>query len=197
MPASEIQELRHELEALRKDWWWLLILGVSLMVLGFVAIALAPLTTIVVTYLIGFALLIGGIAEIVSSFWTGKWSGFMLHLLIGILYLVAGIFLIDIDQPLESAVVVTAVLAIMLIVLGIFRIVASLTLRFANWGWPLLNGVISLILGLMIYKRLPFSALWVLGLFAGIELIFNGVTWIMLAITVRHLPEKEESAAIA
>ncbi|MBX3411158.1 MAG: HdeD family acid-resistance protein [Pirellulales bacterium] len=174
-----------ELEALRKSWLWLFAMGVAMVVLGTVGISWACLATITVaaTWLFGFLLLAGGITEIVHSFWAGRWGGMLLHLLVGVLYTVVGFMIID--QPEQSAIDLTLVIALFLIVGGIFRIIFALSERFAGWGWVLLNGAVSLLLGMMIYKQWPASGLWVIGLFIGIELIFNGWAWIMLSLGLR------------
>ena len=75
-----------------------------------------------------------------------------------------------------------------MIVGGIFRVIAALSHRFPGWEWVLLNGGISLMLGLLIYKQWPQSGLWFIGLYIGIEMIFNGWAWIALAIGIRKLP---------
>jgi len=59
------------------------------------------------------------------------------------------------------------------------------------WGWSLASGIISVMLGVMIYRQWPASGLWVIGMFVGIELIFNGWTWIMLSMGLRALPAGE------
>jgi uncharacterized membrane protein HdeD (DUF308 family) len=59
--------------------------------------------------------------------------------------------------------------------------------RFPQWGWALLNGVVTLIAGIIIYDAFPSSAMWVIGLLVGLEMIFNGWTWIMLALSIRQL----------
>ena len=71
---------------------------------------------------------------------------------------------------------------------GIFKIVAALSYRFAAWGWPLVSGIIDVILGVMIWQEWPASALWVIGLFLGINLMFRGINWIGLGLSLRALP---------
>ena len=66
-------------------------------------------------------------------------------------------------------------------------VAAALTLRFSGWGWNLLNGLISLLLGVMIFRQWPMSGEWVIGLFVGIDLLFAGFTWIMLALGLRQV----------
>lgn len=81
----------HELGALRKDWWWLMLLGVVLAVLGSVAVGVAFFVSVATVIFFGILLMIGGVGQIVSAFWAGRWSGFMLHLLIGIEMLLNGL----------------------------------------------------------------------------------------------------------
>ena len=135
----------------------------------------------------GMIMLIGGISQVVSAFWAGKWSGFLLQVLVGILYVVVGFIVID--APVGSAASLTLVIAAFLFIGGMVRIVVALVDRFTGWGWVLLNGAVTLLLGLLIYKQWPLSGLFVIGLFVGIEMIFNGWYWVMLALGLKKLPE--------
>jgi uncharacterized membrane protein HdeD (DUF308 family) len=176
----------HELHPLRSQWWCFLLLGITLVVIGSLCIV-DPLVSSVASMgavmFLGFLLLAAGITQIVSSIWAGRWSGMLMHVLVGVLYSVVGYMIID--APGTSLVVLTKLVAIFLIVSGVFRIVASLMTRFHDWGWVLLNGCVTLLLGLIINRQLPEAALWVIGLFLGIELVFNGWAWIMLALGLR------------
>lgn len=187
MPAESYSPgavLRHELQALHQQWWCFLLLGISLIVIGSICIAEPLIGSIASVLFLGFLLLAGGITQVVSSFWAGRWSGMLFHLLIGVLYAVVGYMIID--APGVSLAVLTKFIAIFLIVSGIIRIVASLVERFHDWGWVLVNGMITLILGLVI-NRQPDASLWLIGLFVGIEMIFNGWAWVMLALGLRRV----------
>jgi uncharacterized membrane protein HdeD (DUF308 family) len=191
------EAITQELGLLQKHWRWFLVLGIAMVVLGLVAVSYACIVTVTMaaTVLFGFFLVAGGIVEIIHSFWVGRWSGMLLHLLVGVLYTFVGIMVID--QPAEAAVQLTLLIAIFLMVTGIFRIVFAVAERFAGSGWVLLNGVVTFILGLMIYKQWPDSSLWVIGLFIGIDLIFNGISWIMLSIGLqRFKPVTEANSSI-
>ncbi len=180
------EAMRNELAVLQKDWGWFLLLGIGLIVLGTLALGSAFFASVVAVVYLGLLLLAGGIVQTISAFWAGKWSGFLLSIFIGLLYIVAGVFIIG--HPVESTLDLTLMLAFLFIVSGVFRIVTALMIRFPLWGWPLLNGVISVLLGVMIYKQWPASGLWVIGLFIGIEMIFNGWAWMMFALGLRSLP---------
>jgi uncharacterized membrane protein HdeD (DUF308 family) len=154
-----------------------------MVVFGTIAIGSAVVATVAATVLFGFLLLAGGISTIISAFYAGRWSGMLVHLLIGVLYTVVGLMIIN--RPAASAIELTLIIAFFLIFGGIFRVVYALAERFTGWGWVLLNGGVSLLLGLLVYKQWPASGLWIIGLFVGIELIFNGWAWIMLSIGLR------------
>ena len=181
--ATDVTRLNHELHALRNHWWCFLLLGIALVVIGALCIAEPFVMTVGGVIILGFLLIAAGIVQVVSAFWAGKWSGTLLHILIGVLYGVVGYMIID--DPGLSMVVLTKFIAIFLIVDGLFRIVSALFVRFQDWGWVLLNGCVTLLLGVIISRQMPEAALWVIGLFIGIEMIFNGWAWIMLAMGLR------------
>jgi uncharacterized membrane protein HdeD (DUF308 family) len=175
--------LRHELEALRGNWLWFVILGIALIVLGSIVLGYPLIGSLAVEMTLGILLMIAGVGEAVGAFWVRRWSGFFLHLLSGILSFVVGVLFLD--RPLGGLAALTLLVAVFLLVGGIFKIVAAMSYRFAHWGWPLLSGVIDVVLGLLIWRQYPESALWVIGLFLGINLIFRGVNWIGLGLALK------------
>jgi uncharacterized membrane protein HdeD (DUF308 family) len=179
-------ELRHELEALRGQWLWFVILGVLLVVLGMVALSSVVIASLAVAMAIGILLLIAGIGETIGAFWCRGWSGFFMHMLSGVLSIVIGALFIH--HPATADLALTVLIASFLMVGGIFKIISALSYRFATWGWPLVSGIIDLILGVMIWQEWPTSAFWVIGLFLGINLIFRGFNWISLGFALRSTP---------
>lgn len=194
-PVAEICE--HELARLRKDWWVFLLLGILLVIGGVAAISYPWLTSIGAVIFLGAVLIVSGVATVIGAFWAGKWSAFMLQILVGLLYTVAGFTITE--APRESAVLLTLILAGFFLVVGGFRTVSALVEKYPSWGWGLLNGVITLMLGLVIFRSFrrfpeePERVFWIIGLLIGIELIFNGWTWIMLSFALKNLPEPEQS----
>ncbi|MFI4876272.1 MAG: HdeD family acid-resistance protein [Blastopirellula sp. JB062] len=178
---------RHELHDLRNEWCWFLFLGIGLVALGVIALGASFIASLAVVVFFGLLMVLGGAAQIASAFWAGRWSGMVLHLLMGIFYAVVGMLMID--APIEALQAITLLIAAFLIVGGLFRVVAAMTIRFPAWGWQLLSGAISVLLGLMINKGWPDNSFFIVGMFLGIELIFSGWYWVMLAIGVRNLPE--------
>ncbi|HMC11479.1 MAG TPA: HdeD family acid-resistance protein [Pirellulaceae bacterium] len=184
--SESVLVVRHELEHLRAEWWWFLILGILLVLSGTVALVYPFVASLAVVVVLGMSLLISGVATIVTSFWAGKWSALLLQLLIGVFYAVLGFIIMD--TPIASTVSLTLVVAAMFIVVGIMRSVAALAIRFPQWGWALLSGALTTLVGLAIYKNLPETALWAIGTLVGIQLIFDGWFWIMLSAAIRRLP---------
>jgi uncharacterized membrane protein HdeD (DUF308 family) len=179
------QELVH----LQDKWWFLFMLGILITICGVAALSFPPFFTLVGVVILAAVLIVSGAAMVIASFWAGKWGAMLVQLLVGILYVMAGILIMDCtDTAVE---LLTLFLAIMFLVVGVFRIVAALMVKYPQWGWALLNGVLTTLVGIIIYKNLPYSAYWVIGLLVGIEMLFNGLHWIMLALAVRSLPKAE------
>ena len=183
--------IEHELTHIKNHWGWFFALGILLIVGGMAALAAPTLSSLWAVCVLGVILIVGGIFTIIGAFWAGKWSAFFLQVLIGILYLVVGIAIRD--TPEESLELLSLFVAAFFIVAGAFRIVVSLLERFPKWGWALLNGVLTLLIGIIIYDALPQSTHWAIGILVGVELLFNGWTWVMLSLALRDAPLPEES----
>ena len=153
MPTAVEQIIRHELHHVRSHWWWFLLLGSLLLVCGTLALVFPIITSVFAINILSIVLLVAGVATLVGAFWTGKWSGFLVHALVGILYLAAG-FVVS-ERPLLSILLVTVYVAVSFMVMGIFRILAAMVVRFPQWGWTLLNGCVTFLVGLVIYRHLP------------------------------------------
>ena len=138
------------MEALSRNWGWLLALGILMIILGVFAIGAPAVATIAVQIMLGWLLVIGGIAEGIHAFMAQGWRGFLLELLSAILYLAVGVLLLV--NPVAGALALTVVLAVFLIVEGIFKVIMALRVRdHRGWGWLLASGILSLILGLLIW----------------------------------------------
>jgi len=185
-PSEQLNPNVEECLRLYKCWPWFLGLGVLLIVAGAIAVGspyVSALTTYVLMIVFGCLLLAGGVVEIVNAFVVRTWRGFFLHLLAGFLHLVVGGLMID--RPERAAEVVTLMLAVAFLVGGAFRLVGAVAVRFSGWVWVALNGAITLALGVAILRNWPEASPWVIGLFVGIDLIFDGWSWMMLGLLVK------------
>jgi uncharacterized membrane protein HdeD (DUF308 family) len=182
-------------ESFRSNWFWFVTLGIALIIVGFVAIGVPVFMTLVGMTLFGILLLLGAGVEVASAFFARGWRGVLLHLLAAILYFIVGLLMLT--RPLEGAAIITLLLAVFFLVGGLARIVFVLVERFHGWPWGLLNGVITFLLGILIWAQWPGSSLWVIGLFIGLELLFNGLSWVMVGLAVRQLPRAGEPSGPA
>jgi uncharacterized membrane protein HdeD (DUF308 family) len=187
-PAVADSLLQRELGHLRSSWCWFFSLGVFLVACGTVAVMFPILANVAVMVILGIALMASGIATIVAAFWAGKWSGMLLQLLVGILYVVVGLQIAD--TPVAAGVVTAIFLAGFFMVVGAFRVVAALAVRFPHWGWALLNGMVTFLFGVVVYRHFPQCAFWVVGLLVGVEMLLNGWTWIALSLSIRRIPDE-------
>ena len=140
--------------------------------------------TIAGVIFIGALLLVAGVFQIVHAFMDREWGAFALHLLVGILYVIGGLLLMD--EPLQGAVDHHDPGG------GSadhrrhpahrHRHAAS---AHAGLGLMVVGGVISLLVGVMLYMMLPWSGLWVVGTLIAVELIVHGVSWIQFGLTLR------------
>jgi uncharacterized membrane protein HdeD (DUF308 family) len=165
-------------------WGWFVALGIAQLVLGIIAWFDVIAFTIAGVIFIGAVLLVAGIFQVVHAFMDREWSAFLLHLLVGILYVIGGFLLMA--EPVEGSVVITILVAAALMVGGVLRIVIGVQHRhMPGWGLMLAGGVISLLVGVMLYLMLPWSGLWVVGTLIAIELIFHGVSWLQFGLALR------------
>jgi uncharacterized membrane protein HdeD (DUF308 family) len=175
------------LDQVRSKWGWFVGLGILLVLVGTIALGATLQVTLLTILLLGWLLVIAGVIEAVSAFYMRSWGGFLLHLLSAALDLVLGyLFLM---RPLMGAEVLTVFLACLFLVGGSFRIVASLSNKYPNWGWSLFSGVINVVLGFLLLNQWPASGLWFIGFCVGLELIFRGWFWIMLGMGLKQSPK--------
>lgn len=179
--------IRHELQAIRGKWVWLVALGIALIVLAMIMLGFPVVATLATVTVLGVLILAGGVAEAIGAFWCREWSGFFVALLSGTLGIVVGLMLLG--NPIQGGVTLTILLASFLFVGGIFRSVAALAHRLEGWGWLLLSGVVDIVLGVMIWRELPMSGLTIIGLLVGISTLFRGVSWLMLGFALRKIPQ--------
>jgi len=167
-------------------WGWFVALGSVLILVGIFALGDVVAFTLVSVIFIGAMLLVGGIFHIIHAFMTKAWSAFALNLIMGAVYVIGGLLIMD--EPVQGSVIVTLFLLATLLVGGIMRIVIAFRHReLTGWWLVLLGGIISVFLAFMLYATLPWSGLWVLGTLIAIELLIQGFTWLRLGFSLRRM----------
>ena len=150
---------------LQRNWGWLMALGILFVILGMIGVGMTVGLTLVSMLFLGVMFIVAGFAQIIDVFKSHQWRGIVGHALIAVLYMMGG-GLVIYDPVLASA-IITALIAWVLIIIGITRF------------------IMAIVLGVMILMQWPYSAMWVIGLFIAIELIVNGWTYIFLALGLR------------
>lgn len=177
--------IEYDSAVLKRNWGWLLGLGILFVFLGFVGLGMVVGLTLVSIFFFGILLAIAGIAQFIDVFRSRGWQGVLWHAFIALLYLIGAAIVIY--DPLLASVVITAMLAWVLIAIGIVRVVMAFNLRgIKQWGWLFVAGIAAIVLGVLILLQWPWSALWVIGMFIAIEIMLNGWSYIMMAFALRQ-----------
>ena len=186
-PAENIAKAIHE------NRGWFMAIGIVLIVVGTAAILFPFLSTLSAEIFVGWLLVIGGIVQSVHAFRAKEWGGFFWELLIGVLEVAAGVILLA--YPLAGLVTLTVFLAVLFIVEGAFRAALAFKIKpQAGWGWVLFGGILSGVVGVMIWAQLPSSSLWAIGLLVGINIALAGWTLVMLAMSSGSAPAEKKSS---
>jgi uncharacterized membrane protein HdeD (DUF308 family) len=181
---TEIQALDIRIPAeIIHNWGWFLAFGLGLVLLGILAIVRSVAATVVSMLFFGWLLLIAAGIEIAQAVMVGKWAGLFQHWLSAALFGVLGALIIW--RPIVTAEILTLLMGAFFLVAGLFQLVTPFVVSLPEWGWHALNGLITLVLGILILAQWPISGLWVIGLFLGIELIFYGGAWVAVALKLR------------
>ncbi len=179
-----------------RNWGWLLALGILFVILGTIGLGMTFTLTVASVLFFGVLMLIGGGAQLVQAFQDKGWKSVIWHVLIALLYIGAGIIVVR--NPVGASLLLTAMLAGALVAVGVVRIIMAFQLRGdSGWVWLLLGGIVTLLLGLMIFSKWPVSGLWVIGLFVAIEMIVNGWSYVAIALAARRAGKAVGSAAAA
>jgi len=175
-----------DVENLRHKWVWLLTLGIVMVILGTIAMIVTPAATLASVLILSWLLVFSGIAETIYAFQIHKWGGLFFHLIGGILGIFIG--LLAVTHPVAGALAWTLLFASFLTVIGFFRLVAAISLKFPNWGWAVFDAVVTAGLGLLLWAEWPWSGLWFLGVALGVSLILRGWSYVMFAVAIHRLP---------
>lgn len=184
---------------LEQNWGWLLAFGILSIVLGTAGLGMTFMLTQLSLVFFGALLIVGGVFQILNAIKCRGWKGILWNLLIALLYV--GVGLITVMHPLLAGLSLTLIIAWVLIAIGILRAYMAIQMRpAAGWYWPLISGLVSVLLGGMILAQWPQSGLWIIGLFIAVELIFHGWSYIFIALAARtsaksrHAPGGEQAA---
>lgn len=162
---------------------WALGLGLLFMVIGFIVVLAPGASTLALDIFLGLMLLVLGVAQVAFAMGARKWKGGDHFLAGGVLSLLVGLVLLFF--PYGSIITLTLLLALLLIVQGVVAVSLSFKLKKeCNADWLLFDGLITLLLGIIIFAGWPANSSWVLGLLFGIYVLFAGITFVMIYLAL-------------
>jgi len=167
----------------RREWGWYLALGVLMVVAGAYAIYSTEAATVVSVIALGVILMIAGVAQLIAAFQARGAGHVILLLLIGALDIVVGLMLIE--HPEAGALTVTLLLAALFVFGGIYRFISALWLQFPQYGWVAFSGIITFVLGILLWMQWPFSGEWFIGFAVGLNFIIAGILWSVFAVKIK------------
>ena len=170
----------------KKNAGWLVVLGVVTVIAGFLSVGSPLASGLAVTFIIGFAVTIGGVARTIGAFSAGSFGQGALGFIGGILTLGAGLILVA--RPGIGLETLTLLLGACLVVDGIAGAILAFSVRpETGWGWMLFSAAMALVLGIFLLSEWPLSGVWAIGTLVGINLIFAGFSLISVGAAARSL----------
>ena len=165
---------------------WTIALSIMMILAGTAAIAVPPFAGIAVAVLVAWLLVFSGVAHLVFAWHTRTTGVLVWGLILGLLYIAVGIFLLL--RPIAGLASLTLMLAAYLLVEGILEFILSFRIRhLPGAGWLLFDGIVTVVLGVLIWMTWPSSTEWVIGTLVGISILFGGVSRLMLALKARQV----------
>jgi uncharacterized membrane protein HdeD (DUF308 family) len=159
--------------------------GVLLVIFGFIAVGTPFLAAVAVSVVVAWLIVFAGIVHVVLAFHAHGAGSVIWKLLVGIAYLAFGGYMLV--HPLLSVASLTLALAALFLIEGVLNIVLYFKMRpLHGSGWVLVDGLITLLLGGLIYMQWPLSAAWAIGILVGVSMMISGFTRIALTSAVRR-----------
>ncbi len=172
--------------AVKRASGWSIALGVLMIILGIIAI-LAPWEFgLLIVLVVGWAAIFNGVAQLIFAFRAHSGGRAILEAILGLIYIVAGIYLLM--HPAGGLLALTLLLACFLLVYGIVALVLAFHMRpLRGWVWILVDAIVTILLGVLIWFHWPLNTEWVVGTLFGISIIMSGVTRLMISMAFRRL----------
>ena len=171
-------------ETLHAKWYLITALGVVYIVASTIALYSIVVSTVASILTVGVMMLIAGVAEVINACQLKSWSKFFLWIAVGLLYILAGVA--TFENPALASLLLTFMLGASLIISGMIRMTLGFNMKIGTpWVLVFLSGVITLLLGFVILAHWPISSIYTLGFLLGLDLLFVGLGWIGVGLSLR------------
>ena len=186
MSEENMPEATNLVEAIRRNAKMAVITGVILVIAGFLAMVSPFVAGLSVTIMVGVLLAISGISQCFLAFKAGAFGRAIVVFLVGLIMAIAGFYMIS--QPVAGLAALTLILAAYFIASGILEIIVAFQLRPADgWGFELFGGILTLVLGFLLWRQFPLSGAWAIGILFGIKMLFSGWALIFVGRSVKKV----------
>lgn len=179
------------------DWIKWLLLGLLSIAFGIFVLGAPVVASVAVTVVTGVLLLISGVLQVVGGFTVEGVGNKILSLIMGAVMLFLGWSFLD--HPLQGTLTLATVMLILFMAGGIARVILSFQMKGTQFFWPtMISGILSIILAGIIWSYVgqePAALLSILGIFLGIEMLFNGFGLVFMAFFVKNAPKGETKEA--
>jgi uncharacterized membrane protein HdeD (DUF308 family) len=174
------------IDAIRRNAGLTVASGVILVIAGLLAILSPFVAGLSITIMVGVLLAVSGIGQCFLAFRAGAFGRALVLFAAGLLMAIAGFYMMS--QPVSGLAALTLVLMAFLIATGILEIIVAFQLKPADgWGIELFNGVVTLVLGILLWRQFPLSGAWAIGILFGIKMVFSGWALIFVGRGVKKL----------
>jgi uncharacterized membrane protein HdeD (DUF308 family) len=172
------------LQKLRQGTGWGIAIGIVLIILGILALVLPFAATIAASLMFGWLFILAGVAQIIFAIQSRHERYFIWRLLLGIVYVLAGIFVLS--SPIITALTLTLIMGISIFVQSVIQVVGAFQMKpDQGWGWILFSGIMGIILAILIWSQWPSSAIWFIGIWLGVNFLSDGLGLVMSASALR------------
>jgi len=185
---------RSSSDIVRQASTWSVVWGVLLIIFGMLAVGSPMVAAVAVNVVLAWLIVMAGVVHVVLAFQVHGAGSLLWKLLVGVAYLCFGVYLIV--HPVLGIASLTLVLASLFLIEGIFDIALFFQMRaMRGSSWVLIDGIVTLLLGLLIYLQWPSSSAWAIGTLVGVSMIISGVTRVVLSLAVRKTSDAISSLA--
>jgi len=181
---QEIQNIEKSFMAeVKRNSGLVIATGAIILLVGLLAMGSPLVVGLSLAMMVGIMLIIGGIGQLIFAVKTGQG---ILTVILGVLTVFIGGYMVS--NPGVALASLTLFLAAYLIISGIFEALLAIQVRpVKGWGWAMFSGIISVLLGMMIWNQFPLSGAWAIGIIIGVRLLFSGMTLLMFGLAARGL----------
>jgi uncharacterized membrane protein HdeD (DUF308 family) len=180
-------------DGIKKNAGLTVVIGIITLITGTLAITSPFVAGVSITILVGAMLAISGISQCFLAFKTGALGKGLMVFVVGVLMTIVGVYMMN--QPVAGLKTLTIILMSYLLVTGALEIIVSFQLKPASgWGLELFNGVVTLLLGIMLWRQYPLSGAWAIGILFGIKMIFSGWAFVFIGRSVKKMAADSTTA---